>query len=149
MPNYTKNYHLIKPVKTELYNVDDVTNSNADIIDNELAKRINKVDNCTENNIPIICKDGNIKDSGMNLINISNSFMATELPDPSETYNNICYMYIGESNGELETNNFYKCILDKTTKQYEWTKVTLAGLNHIPVETVADIPNIQYLSDES
>lgn len=140
MPNHTEHYKLIKPTKTELYNIDDVTNDNADKIDSILHGKIDKPNNVTENNIPIFNANGSIQDSGQNMIGIANAFMVTELPEASEKYNNICYMYIGESYGEIDTNNFYKCILDSTTKKYKWSKITLAGINHIPVETVDNIP---------
>ena len=43
MPNYTKNYNLIKPNKTENYDIEDVTNKNMDIIDEELFGKVDKV----------------------------------------------------------------------------------------------------------
>lgn len=148
MPTYTQHFRLIKPLKTELYDIDDVTNRNADFLDNELYNKIDKIKNA-ENNIPVIDSEGNIKDSGKNLVSIANAFMVSELPEPSEDYNNICYMYIGDSNGELETNNFYKCILDKTTNKYIWQKTVLSGITHTVIENMPDIPNLLNLSDES
>lgn len=43
MPNYTKNYNLIKPNKTENYDIEDVTNKNMDILDEELFGKEDKV----------------------------------------------------------------------------------------------------------
>ena len=43
MPNYTKNYNLIKPNKTENYDIEDVTTKNMDILDEELFGKENKV----------------------------------------------------------------------------------------------------------
>lgn len=43
MPNYTKKINLIKPKKSENYDIDEVTNTNMDIIDTELDKKVNKV----------------------------------------------------------------------------------------------------------
>lgn len=43
MPNYTENYNLIKPKKEENYDVNETTNNNMDIIDNELYKRVQKI----------------------------------------------------------------------------------------------------------
>ncbi len=43
MPNYTKNYNLIKPNKTENYDIEDVTNKNMDILDKELFGKEDKV----------------------------------------------------------------------------------------------------------
>lgn len=43
MPNYTKNLNLIKPKKSENYDIDEVTNKNMDIIDTEIDKKVNKV----------------------------------------------------------------------------------------------------------
>ena len=43
MPNYTKNYNFIKPNKTENYDIEDVTNKNMDIIDEELFGKEDKV----------------------------------------------------------------------------------------------------------
>lgn len=43
MPNYTNNLNLIKPKKSENYDIDDVTNKNMDIIDAELMNRVEKV----------------------------------------------------------------------------------------------------------
>lgn len=42
MANYTKNYNLIKPTKNEQYDIEDVTNTNMDIIDAELINCIKK-----------------------------------------------------------------------------------------------------------
>ncbi|NLY80447.1 MAG: hypothetical protein GX072_11340, partial [Lysinibacillus sp.] len=42
MPNYTKNYNLVKPLQEEFYDVDDF-NQNADIIDAELKKNANNL----------------------------------------------------------------------------------------------------------
>lgn len=42
MSNYTKNYNLIKPLGTEQYDINEVTNINADIIDTELADCVRK-----------------------------------------------------------------------------------------------------------
>lgn len=152
MPNHTEHYNLIKPIKTETYNIDDVTNTNADTIDNALYQKINRADNAKANNIPILTAEGNIIDSGKNMVDIANAFMVTTLPEPSETYNNICYMYIGDSVGELEPNNFYKCIFDTAIQKYKWSKIALIGINHIPVETVEDIPiyqNSSYTTEDN
>lgn len=43
MPNYTNNLNLIKPKKSENYDIDEVTNKNMDIIDTEIEKKVNKV----------------------------------------------------------------------------------------------------------
>lgn len=42
MANYTENYNLIKPQKNEQYDIEDVTNTNMDIIDLELADCVRK-----------------------------------------------------------------------------------------------------------
>ena len=42
MANYTENYNLIKPTKNEQYDIEDVTNTNMDIIDAELINCIRK-----------------------------------------------------------------------------------------------------------
>lgn len=42
MANYTENYNLIKPTKNEQYDIEDVTNTNMDIIDAELNNCIKK-----------------------------------------------------------------------------------------------------------
>ena len=42
MANYTENYNLIKPTKNEQYDIEDVTNTNMDIIDAELINCIKK-----------------------------------------------------------------------------------------------------------
>lgn len=43
MPDYTQHYNLKKPKATENYNIYDVTRDNADLIDEELYKRVEKV----------------------------------------------------------------------------------------------------------
>lgn len=43
MPNYTTNYNLIKPLKEENYDVDEMINKNMDIIDATLYKKVEKV----------------------------------------------------------------------------------------------------------
>ena len=43
MPDYTQNYNLIKPKKSENYDVDDTTNTNMDIIDTQLGNKMDKV----------------------------------------------------------------------------------------------------------
>lgn len=43
MPNYTNNLNLIKPKKSENYDIDEVTNKNMDIIDTEIEKKVNKI----------------------------------------------------------------------------------------------------------
>lgn len=43
MPDYTKNYNLIKPKKSENYDIEDVTNTNMDIIDTQLGNKVEKV----------------------------------------------------------------------------------------------------------
>ncbi len=43
MPNYTEKLNLIKPKKSENYDIDDVTNKNMDILDAEITKRVSKV----------------------------------------------------------------------------------------------------------
>ncbi len=40
MPDYTKNYNLIKPYKSENYDVDEINNMNMDIVDAELSRRV-------------------------------------------------------------------------------------------------------------
>ena len=39
MPNYTQNYNLVKPQKSENYDIDKVTNQNMDIIDVALKRK--------------------------------------------------------------------------------------------------------------
>lgn len=43
MPDYTQNYNLIKPKKSENYDVEDTTNTNMDIIDTQLGNKMDKV----------------------------------------------------------------------------------------------------------
>lgn len=43
MPEYTNNYNLIKPKKSENYDIDDVTRTNADILDTILYQKVGKV----------------------------------------------------------------------------------------------------------
>lgn len=43
MPNYTTNYNLIKPLKEENYDVDEMINKNMDIIDATLYKKVEKI----------------------------------------------------------------------------------------------------------
>lgn len=43
MPDYTQYYNLIKPKKRENYDVDDTTCTNMDIIDTQLANKVEKV----------------------------------------------------------------------------------------------------------
>lgn len=43
MPDYTQYYNLIKPKKGENYDVDDTTCTNMDIIDTQLANKVEKV----------------------------------------------------------------------------------------------------------
>lgn len=43
MPDYTENYNLKKPRKSENYNIDDVTRDNADLIDKILYQKVEKV----------------------------------------------------------------------------------------------------------
>ena len=43
MPNYTSNYSFVKPKKGENYDVDQTTNTNMDLIDTELFKKVNKI----------------------------------------------------------------------------------------------------------
>lgn len=43
MPDYTQNYNLIKPKKSENYDVEDTTNTNMDIIDTQLSNKMDKV----------------------------------------------------------------------------------------------------------
>lgn len=43
MPNYTNNYNLTKPKKSENYDIEDVTSKNMDIIDTELFNKVEKV----------------------------------------------------------------------------------------------------------
>ncbi len=43
MPNYTQNYNLVKPQKSENYDIDKVTNQNMDIIDVALNGKVSKV----------------------------------------------------------------------------------------------------------
>lgn len=42
MANYTKHYNLIKPEKSDNYNIEDVTIKNADIIDEKLFEKQEK-----------------------------------------------------------------------------------------------------------
>lgn len=42
MPSYTEHYKLIKPNKTDNYNI-DVANTNSDVIDQELYKKVEKI----------------------------------------------------------------------------------------------------------
>lgn len=42
MPNYTDHYKLIKPKPSESYNIEEVTCTNADVIDEELFKKQQK-----------------------------------------------------------------------------------------------------------
>lgn len=43
MPDYTTNYALIKPKKSENYDIDDVTRKNMDTIDTQLANKVDKI----------------------------------------------------------------------------------------------------------
>ena len=43
MPDYTEHYNLVKPKKTENYDIDEVTRKNMDIIDENLFKKQEKV----------------------------------------------------------------------------------------------------------
>lgn len=43
MPDYTQHYNLIKPKKSENYDVNDTTNTNMDIIDTQLENKMDKV----------------------------------------------------------------------------------------------------------
>lgn len=43
MPNYTQNYNLIKPKENENYDIEDVTNTNMDIIDTQLGNKVEKI----------------------------------------------------------------------------------------------------------
>lgn len=42
MPDYTQNYNLVKPKKSENYDIDDVTRKNMDILDAALEGKISK-----------------------------------------------------------------------------------------------------------
>ena len=142
LPEYTQHYKLTKPLKTEKYLIDDVCNDNADKVDKELYSRANKVKNATANNIPLLTSDGDIIDSGKNISSISNAFMISTMPAPSEENQGLCYMYIGSDTTQYESGTFYKCVYDATNKIYKWEKLSIVGINYKPLRRVTAIPGI-------
>lgn len=142
MPKYTQHYSLTKPLKTEKYLIDDVCNNNADRIDSELYSRASKVKNATANNIPLLTADGDIIDSGKNISSISNAFMISTMPTPSEDNKGLCYMYIGSDTTQYEAGTFYKCVYDTSSKSYKWEKLSIIGINYRPLRQVTAIPGI-------
>lgn len=69
MMNKTKNYKLNKPEVTDYYNIEDF-NNNSEIIDNELFKKIDKIE-ATKNNIILAGSAGSLADSGVAIDSVS------------------------------------------------------------------------------
>lgn len=71
MATYTSNLNLKKPNSEDFYNIADF-NGNADILDTEVSKKVDKVSGGTEGNFAKLDANGGIADSGTNATNITN-----------------------------------------------------------------------------
>lgn len=77
MATYTSNLNLKKPNSEDFYNIADF-NGNADILDTEVSKKVDKVTGGTEGNFAKLDANGGIADSGTNATNITNH-IATDI----------------------------------------------------------------------